>query len=69
MKVRMTLNGDSFEAEGEFTFEANFNAAVRQWINAISDKPNAVDALADSLNQGANELDATVQANPLPAQT
>lgn len=66
-KLTIRLNGDTFEAEGEFTVPEVIDA-IRTWVNTKDDTPAAIDKVAADLNANSDRLEAAVRANTPPTE-
>lgn len=67
LKVEIHLGSDTFQAEGDFTFDAGFAATFRQWINVISPVPNQIETLGQRVQAAVDKLKQTITENtPTP---
>jgi hypothetical protein len=65
LKIKLTSGADTFEVEGDFTFNAEFLSVVQAWSRTIGPAPEQhdVDALAARSEAQSAALEAAVQAN------
>ena len=68
MKLSITLDSNTFSAEGDFTLDANVAALFRQWLNAQGDETGAtLEQLTETLDQNTTRLETAVAAStPAP---
>jgi hypothetical protein len=65
LKIKLTSGADTFEVEGDFTFNAEFLSVVQAWSRTIGPAPEQhdVDALAARSEAQSDALSAAVQAH------
>jgi hypothetical protein len=65
LKIKLTAGEDTFEVEGDFTFDAQFLSVVHAWSRAIGPAPEqaTLDAIAEQAEAQNAALDAAVQAH------
>jgi hypothetical protein len=65
LKIKLTAGEDTFEVEGDFTFDPQFLSIVQAWSRAIGPAPeqSALDAIAAQSESQSDALDAAVQAH------
>jgi hypothetical protein len=65
IKIKLTAGEDTFEVEGDFTFDEQFLSIVHAWSRAIGPAPeqDTIDAIAAQSESQSAELDAAVQAH------
>jgi hypothetical protein len=65
LTIKFTAGQDTFEAEGDFTFDEGLLAVVQAWSRAIGPAPEQsdLDALTARAESQTSDLDAAVQAH------
>jgi len=62
LKVSIKLGDDTFDAEGEFDFDEDFNTALRTWINAHGETiPGELEKITTQLDVQTGNLDDAVK--------
>jgi hypothetical protein len=69
IKVKLTAGEDTFEVEGDFTFDEQFLSIVQAWARAIGPAPEQsdLDALAARSESQTSELESAVAAYQPPS--
>jgi len=64
VKIIVKLGENTLEVEGEFVFDATFNAVLRTWINAALPNNDAIklEEVTERLRVANEKLEATVTA-------
>lgn len=66
LKVTAKLGDNTFQAEGDFVFDADFNAALALWINSQGETvPGRVASLVTALEGNQDRLQNAVEAGKL----
>lgn len=67
LKIKLTSGADTFEVEGDFTFNPEFLSVVQAWSRTIGPAPEQsdVDALTEALREQNDRLEATVTQFPV----
>lgn len=65
LKIKLTSGADTFEVEGDFTFDAQFLSVVQAWSRTIGPAPEQhdIDALAATSEAQSDALAAAVHAH------
>ena len=63
LKLTISLNGNTFDADGDITFGDGLTALFRTWINAQSPTAADIDVLTDRLKAANDAQAAAVIAN------
>jgi len=67
LKVSIKLGDDTFDAEGEFVFDDDFNTALSTWINAHGETiPGELEKITTQLDVQTDNLDDAVKGAQIP---